>query len=301
MQRLDVLPLQVAVDAVISEVTLNNNLQYGVQWYLQYGGLSSTLSQTNNLAPTTITNPDGSTTTVPGSIFPSQVLPGFSTVFQHQQSVYATLNALRAVTNVQVLSAPKVTVLNNHTATIQVGDQVPISTGSAVSTISSGAPVVNSIDYRDTGVILKVTPRVNDSGVVLLDIAQEVSDVVQPPAGSQATIASPTFEQRKIATSVAVQDGETIALGGLIQNSVTKSRNVIPLLGDIPIIGHLFGATSDVLARTELLVLLTPRVIRRQADADAILAELKAKMELAQPPPPPPPPPPPQKQRKRGD
>lgn len=296
LHRLDILPLQVQVDAVISEVTLNNNLQYGVQWYLQYGSASSTLAQNPTNVPTTITNPvDGSTTIIPGSPFPSQIIPGFSAVFQHQGNVYATLNALRAVTDVHVLSAPKIMVLNNHTATIQVGEQVPISTGSAISTATSNAPVVNSIDYRDTGVILKVTPRVNDSGLVLLDIAQEVSDVAN--GSSPSSIASPTFEQRKISTSVAVQDGETVALGGLIKNGITKTRNAIPLLGDIPIIGHLFGSTGNLVERTELIVLLTPRVIRGQSDADAIVAELKSKMEMALPPPPPPPPKPPPKPR----
>jgi general secretion pathway protein D len=178
-------------------------------------------------------------------------------------------------------------VLNNHSATIEVGDQVPISTGSAQSTISGTAPIVNSIDYRDTGVILKVTPRVNTGGLVLLDIAQEVSDVV-PQTQAQSQIASPTFSQRKISTSIAVQDGETIALGGLIQNQITKTRNAIPVLGDIPYLGHLFGSTGDEVKRTELLVLLTPRVIQAPVDADAITAELKAKMQMAEPPPPPP-------------
>ena len=199
------------------------------------------------------------------------------------------MNALRAVTDVHILSAPKLMVLNNHTASIQVGNQVPISTGSATSTVSDTAPIVNSIDYRDTGVILKVTPRVNSSGLVLLDIAQEVSDVI-PQTASQALIQSPSFSERKLSTSVAVQDGETIVLGGLMKNEVTKTQNRIPLLGDIPYVGALFGSTGKELQRTELLVLLTPRVIRTPVDADAITAELKAKMELAQPPPPPPPP-----------
>jgi general secretion pathway protein D len=207
-------------------------------------------------------------------------------VFQHQNNVYATLNALREVTDVNVLSAPKLMVLNNHTASIDVGNQVPISTGSAISTVSTGAPIVNSIDYRDVGVILKVTPRVNAGGLVLLDIAQEVSSVV-PQTQAQSQIASPTFSQRKISTSIAVQDGETIALGGLISNQISKTRNVIPLLGDIPYLGHLFGSTGNEVQRTELLVLLTPRVIAAPVDADAITAELRAKMQMAEPPPPP--------------
>lgn len=282
LRRLDVPPLEVLIDAVISEVTLDNNLQYGIQWYLNKGSNSATLSQ-NATNPTT--DPViGALTNSGGSPFPSQVLPGFSYVFQHQNNVYATLNALRGITDVHVLSAPKLMVLNNHTASIEVGDQVPISTGSAQSTVSGTAPIVNSIDYRDTGVILKVTPRVNSGGLVLLDIAQEVSDVV-PQSQAQSQIQSPTFSQRKISTSIAVQDGETIALGGLMKNEVTKTKNRIPLLGDIPYMGSLFGSTGDEVQRTELLVLLTPRVIRTPVDADAITAELKAKLQQAEPPP----------------
>ena len=287
LRKLDVPPLQVMIEAMVSEVTLNNNLQYGIQWYLNDGSNSATLSQ-SPANTNTVTDSSGNTTTVPGSPFPNKILPGFSYVFQHQNNVYATLNALRAITDVHVLSAPKLMVLNNHSATIEVGQQVPISTGSAQSTVSGTAPIVNSIDYRDTGVILKVTPRVNTGGLVLLDIAQEVSDVVAQ-SSAQSQIASPTFSQRKISTSVAVQDGETIALGGLIQNEVTKTKNRIPLLGDVPYFGNLFGSTGDQVQRTELLVLLTPHVIAAPVDADAITAELRAKMQMAEPPPPPPP------------
>ena len=289
LRHLDVPPLEVLIDAVVSEVSLDNNLQYGIQWYLQDGSNTGTLSQSATNTPVTTTNADGTTSTTPGSPFPSQILPGFSYVFQHRNNVYATLNALRAVTDVHILSAPKLMVLNNHTASIEVGNQVPISTGSAVSTVSDTAPIVNSIDYRDVGVILKVTPRVNSSGLVLLDIAQEVSDVI-PQTAAEALIQSPSFSERKLSTSVAVEDGETIVLGGLIKNEVQKTSNRIPLLGDIPYFGALFGSTGKEVTRTELLIMLTPRVIRTPVDADAITAELKAKMEQAPPPPPPPPP-----------
>ncbi len=281
LRRLDVAPLQVYVDAVISEVTLNNNLQYGVQWYFQHGPSSASLTQ----------GTPG--TTPPGAPIPTQIFPGFSYLYQTADAT-VTLNALRTVTDVHVLSAPKLMVLNNHTATIEVGDQVPISTGSATSGLVGG--VVSAIEYQQTGVILKVTPRVNDNGLVLLDIDQEVSGVSNT---TTSTLNSPTIQQRKITTSVAVQDGETISLGGLIKNSVIKSSSRLPFLGDIPIIGQLFGNTGNLLERTELLVLLTPRVVRAPVDADAILKELKSKIEMAPPPPPPPPPPVPKPTRSR--
>jgi general secretion pathway protein D len=278
LRKLDVPPLQVMIDATISEVTLNHALQYGVQWYFQSGPYNSAaLTQGANTPPS----------------LPSQVFPALSYMYQ-SASATVVLNALASVTDVSVLSAPKLMVLNNHTATIEVGDQVPISTGSAVSTISAGAPIVNSIEYRDTGVILKVTPRVNSGGLVLLDIAQEISDVLPQPASSSnnssAQNQSPTIEQRKIATSVAVQDGETIALGGLIKNEVQKGRSTIPILGNIPILGHLFGDTTGGLLRTELVVLLTPKVVRTPVDAHAVTEELIRKIHLAAPPPAPSPP-----------
>src|SRR5665213_3272256 len=287
LRKLDVPPLQVMIDASISEVTLNHTLQYGLQWAFQAGRLGGILSQG---VQTTTTNPTTGlvTTTNPG---PQQNFPGLSFLYQGN-NVSATLNALSTITDVTVLSAPRLMVLNNHTATIEVGDEVPISTGTAVSTVTSGAPIVNSIDYRDTGIILKVTPRVNSGGLVLLDIAQEVSDVLPLTATQTSSgINSPTIEQRKISTSVAVQDGETVALGGLIKNEVQKGRSTIPLLGDIPILGHLFGDTTGGLIRTELVVLLTPRVVRTPVDAHAVTEELRQKIHEAAPPPAPRPPP----------
>jgi general secretion pathway protein D len=280
LAKLDVPPLQVMIDASISEVTLNHTLQYGLQWAFQTGRLSGALSQG---LPTT--NSTTGVTTNPG---PIQNFPGLSFLYQGN-NISATLNALATVTDVSVLSAPKLVVLNNHTATIEVGDQVPISTGSAVSTLTSGAPIVNSIEYRDTGIILKITPRVNSGGLVLIDIAQEVSDVLPAVSASSASsqLSSPTIEQRKISTSVAVQDGETIALGGLIKNEVTKGRSTVPLFGNIPILGHLLGDTNGGLVRTELVVLLTPHVVRTPVDAEAVTRELRDKIHLAAPPPPP--------------
>jgi general secretion pathway protein D len=277
LAKLDVPPLQVLIDASISEVTLNHNLQYGIQWAFQTGRLGGAFSQG---AQTSVTNATTGAVTIvnPG---PQQNFPGLSFLYQGN-GVSATLNALAKVTDVTVLSAPKLMVLNNHTATIQVGQQVPISTGSAVSTISSGAPIVNSIEYRDTGIILKVTPRVNSGGLVLLDIAQEVSSVI---GATSSGISSPTIQQRKIATSVAVQDGETVALGGLISNQVTKGRSSIPGFGSIPVLGHLFGDTTGGLNRTELVVLLTPRVVRTPVDARAVTEELRERIHLAAPTP----------------
>jgi len=259
LRKLDIPPVQVLIEAAITEVSLNDNLRYGVQWQLGSGGDRVSLTEGKTSSPT-------------------QIFPGFSYLFTNGTDIKATLNALNEVTDINVVSAPKLMVLNNQTAVLQVGDEVPVVTASAVSTQTPDAPIVNSVEYRETGVILKVTPRVNGSGSVLLDISQEVSDVAET---GTSTINSPTIQQRKIATTVVAQDGQTIALGGLIREVKTRGRDGVPLLSQIPVVGALFGNHTNTVKRTELLVLLTLRVVRSPVDAEAITAELRARMQSA--------------------
>jgi general secretion pathway protein D len=262
LRKLDVQPLQVLLEAAIAEVTLTDKLQYGVQWSFGPGTAQFGISKGSG-ANAAISGVTG--------------VPGFTYILQYGTTINATLAELAGITKLTVLSAPKLVVLNNHTAALEVGQQVPIVTGSAVSTETSGAPIVNSVDYRDTGVILKVTPRVNDSGLVLLDLSQEVSDVATTTSSS---IDSPTIDERKIASSIACHDGQTIALGGLITTEHTDNSTGLPVLRDIPVLGHLlFNATDKEQDRTELIVLLTPRVIRDQAQANSITDELKHELK----------------------
>ncbi|MGV8995830.1 MAG: type II secretion system protein GspD [Parvibaculaceae bacterium] len=149
-----------------------------------------------------------------------------------------------------------------------------------MSVAAPGAPVVNSIQYYDTGVILKVTPRVNQGGMVMMDVSQEVSDVVETKT---STIDSPTIQQRKINSTVAVQDNETIALGGLMKESRTNGKGGIPLLKDIPVLGNLFGATNDSKTKTELMVLITPHVVDNLMKARTVTDELREKLPAVQP------------------
>jgi general secretion pathway protein D len=270
LHKLDTQPLQVLIEAAITEVTLTDQLQYGVQWGFQTGTGTINVSRAQGTTSTT----DSSGNTVTGS-------PGLTYLLTYGTTITATLNALAGITKVNVLSAPKLVVLNNHTAALEVGQQVPISTGSAVSTDTTSAPIVNSIDYRDTGVILKVTPRVNDGGLVLLDISQEVSDVAST---TSSTIDSPTIDERKIASSIAVHDGQTVALGGLITNKHTESSGGIPYLRNIPLLGNvLFNSTNKETDRTELIVLLTPRVIRDESEAQSVTEELRREMSTIEP------------------
>jgi general secretion pathway protein D len=182
-----------------------------------------------------------------------------------------------------VLSSPHVMVLNNQTAALQVGNQVPVTVGTAQSTLVSGSPIVSQLQYKDTGVILQVTPRVNEAGSVLLDIAQEVSAVVDTPSTTTAQIQSPTFQQRRLVSTVVVQDGQTVALGGLIRDATDNSRGGVPILSQVPVLGWLFGSTANAVARTELLVLLTPRVVRGQSEALLVTDELRNRMRILRP------------------
>ncbi|NLS28363.1 Secretin XpsD [Sphingomonas sp. S2M10] len=263
LRKLDLPPYQVMIEAAITEVTLTDTLRYGVQWNWLTGDSTFRVTDGANM-------PAG----------PSQA--GFS-YFLAGNSVSAALNALEQRTNVKVVSAPKLITLNNQTAALQVGDQVPISSGNAVSVENPNAPIVNSIEYRDTGVILKVTPRVNAGGLVLLDIAQEVSDVNTSATAASTRLSSPTISTRRISTSVAVQDGQVIALGGLFRDARTIGKNGVPLLSRIPVIGGLFGSHSNGQNRTELIVLMKPHVIRTVDDGHAVTEELRAKLRTLEP------------------
>ncbi len=264
LRKLDVLPYQVLIEAAITEVSLTDDLRYGLQWNFTSGNTNTVLTDSNSVNNLV------------------RAVPGFSFLFSRTNSLAAVLNTLETKTKVNVVSAPKLLVLNNQTATLQVGDQVPVATQNSTATSDPNAPTINSIEYRDTGVILKVTPRVNGSGLVLLDIAQEVSDVNTSVAAGTG-INSPTISTRRISTSVAVQDGEVLALGGLIRNTQTKGRAGIPFLSQIPVIGGLFGRQTKNEDRIELIVLLKPRVIRSVDDGRAITDELRAKIRTLEP------------------
>jgi len=260
LKRLDITPLQVLIEVTIAEVTLNDDLRYGLQWFFQEGN--------NNLSFSTLAT---------GAV--SSAFPGFSYVFT-PSNARLVLNALTQITDVRVISSPQLMVLDNQTARLQVGDQVPIATQSAVSVSDPSAPIVNSIEFKDTGVILTVTPRVNASGLVTMEVLQEVSDVIST---TTSDLNSPTIQQRSIESTVAVQSGDTVALGGLIQDREQESVSGVPLLSEIPLLGNLFKSTNKTKRRTELLVLITPRVVRDQSEARDVTEELRKRMSGIEP------------------
>lgn len=266
LRKLDVPPVQVMIEAAITEVGLNDALRYGVQWNFQTGQSNFALGE-------------GSTSS------PARVFPGFSYFYSNANDISATLNALEQRTTVKVVSAPKLMVLNNQTAALQVGDQVPVL-AQQVTPLGGGASTgnllsANTVEYRDTGVILKITPRVNASGGVLLDVSQEVSDVQQTRSGVSN---SPTITTRRVATTVSVQDGQVIALGGLFRDSKSFGKNGVPILSRVPVLGGLlFGNNDNTQKRTELIILIKPHVLRTPDDLTAITEELRAKIQTVEP------------------
>ncbi|MCH8001894.1 MAG: type II secretion system secretin GspD [Proteobacteria bacterium] len=260
LKRLDITPLQVLIEVTIAEVTLDDDLKYGLQWFFEQGDSSITFSTLST-----------------GAV--ASAFPGFSYFFNGNDA-RVVLNALTKITDVRVISSPQLMVLDNQSARLQVGDQVPIATQSAVSITDPDAPIVNTIQFRDTGVILEVTPRVNASGLVVLDVFQEVSDVIST---TTSAIDSPTIQQRSIQSTVAVQSGDTIALGGLIRDREEDAVSGIPILSSIPILGNLFKTTQKIVRRTELLVLITPRVVRDRREALDVTQELRRRLSTLGP------------------
>jgi general secretion pathway protein D len=261
IQGLDVVASQVLIEAVIAEVTLNDELQYGVQWQLAKGG-TPTATFSNALT---------------GGV--AAAFPGFNYAI-NAANIATTLSALNALTHVNVISTPSLMVLDNKTARLQIGDQVPITTQTAVSTVTASTAIVNSITMQDTGVILSVTPRINESGRVQLEIEQEVSAVVKT---TTSNIDSPTIQQRRVRTTVVVNDGEVLALGGMIQEQASKTSSQIPLLGDVPGLGAVFSNRNNSVKKTELVILITPRVVRDGTEGRLVTEEYRRKMNVYMP------------------
>ncbi len=257
--ELDILPTQVLLEAVIAEVTLNDELELGLRWYFETGKSQFTFT---DLASGLVTS----------------AFPGFSW-FYSTNNFQLALNALQSVTDVNVVASPTLMTRNNQEATLQIGDQVPILSQQAVDVINPDV-VVNAVEMRDTGVILKVVPRVNKSGRVMLDIEQEVSSVVPTTTSG---IDSPTIRQRKITTQVTVHDGESLALGGLIQETNSVTRGQVPLLGNIPLVGNAFKYKDDKIERTELIIFIRPRIVRSVEEARSVTEEFRNQLDLKSP------------------
>ncbi|HKJ20395.1 MAG TPA: type II secretion system secretin GspD, partial [Woeseiaceae bacterium] len=259
IRRLDVAPRQVLIEATIAEVSLSDNLNYGVRWFLEREGWELGIN-----AP------------VPSNASGEGLAFAF---FDADSSVKAFFDVLAANSNVKFLSTPQVMVLDNQTANIRVGDQIPVTTRSSQSTTNPDAPIVTEVQFRDTGTLLTVTPRINAGGQVTLEISQEVSLPGTSPAiggGGNVSIA-----QRTINSSVTVQSGQTVVLGGLILENSTEARTGVPILKDIPLLGALFSTTTEDVFRTELLITVKPQVITNSREMSKVTDELRRQISKA--------------------
>lgn len=277
IREVDQPQLQVAIDATIAEVTLTDDLQYGIQSYI--------MSRDVGLKPNTGSvgfNGATSVAAAAADVVLQRAIPGFNFLVGSAQTPRAVLNALHAITDVKVLSNPSVVVIDNQVATLQVGDEIPIQTGSA-TVLTGSNTIANTTDYRSTGIILRVVPRINANGNVRLDVEQEISNpVANSSSGSSSTSTNsltPTVSTRKVRSSVAVASGQTVLLAGLISDSQTKTRTGIPGLDQIPGLGEaVFGQTDKQVKRTELIIFIRPQIIRDGADAHFVAEELRTKL-----------------------
>jgi general secretion pathway protein D len=255
--QLDIVPTQVIIEASILEVSLTDELKYGLEWTFK-NGIGNDYDGTGILA-----NNDSA---------PAVSLPGFAyTVTNSLGDISAVLNALSKESLINVISTPSVMVLDNHTAYIHVGDQIPIF---SAQTITDGGRTTQSVEYRDTGVKLSVKPSVNAGGLVTMDIEQSTTDVGQIDSATGQR----SFLERNISSRVAVRSNESVVLGGLIRENASSGDAGVPFLHKIPVLGSLFGTTETSDRRTELLVIITPRALFDESQLREVSAEMRSQI-----------------------
>jgi general secretion pathway protein D len=269
LRQIDRQPTQVLINATIAEVTLNDALRYGVQAYLK-------ASHGSDGAYGFSTGHAGTTNAETLTLSPS--FPGLNLLFGAVGDPRVVLDALASITEVKVVSSPSVLTIDNQPATLKVGDEVPIATQQAQSVTTPDAPVLNTIRFRETGVILRVIPRINSSGLVTMDVEQEISQVANNEQLPSTGTLTPTISQRRIASTVSVYSGQTVALGGLISEQNNSGKNNVPLINRIPYVGDLIGKTDIERKRTELIVFIKPQVVRNGRDASRVSEDLRSKL-----------------------
>jgi general secretion pathway protein D len=308
IKQLDRQPRQVLIEVLVAEVNLRDDLRLGIDWAIRAGS-----SRIVSAAISGVTNPTLASPTLglpPSGVIGELPASGLTAIGVATDTFFAILNALASDSRLNVISAPHVLTSENKKAIINVSRSIPIVTsqqvpfGGTTATDSQQTAAVigtQAVEYRDAGVVLTVTPRIGERGTVALDVKQEVNDVGVPIAPSN----QPEIIKREAETSVVLVNNQTLVLGGLIQDSIETVKRGIPLLRNIPIFGFLFGARTRTIEKTELVILITPRVIGTALDAARITEEMRrATPELEQairraprqptavPVPPPPPPPP---------
>jgi Flp pilus assembly secretin CpaC/cell division septation protein DedD len=276
LKDLDITPRQVLMDVLVLEVTLSNTESLGVVYQI-FGGQHTILG---NIFPAqgAVVNPIQPSSTLANLVanlatgFPA----GISGIAGRSNAIRAFINALATDNRVKALASPSVLATDNRPARIQVGSEIPILTGQTSTFTGTATPLTsNAIQYRNTGVILTIIPQVNSQGLVNLQVKQEVSAVGVPNFGSTG---SPSFTTRDAETTAVVQDGDTLAIGGIIQDQKTRTRSGIPYLMDLPAVGRFFESTQDTTDRTELVILITPHVVRNRAESRDVTEDLKGRL-----------------------
>ncbi len=281
LKELDIVPRQVLLDVLITEATLTDSQSLGVEYEIL-----------ERLNPPIFGQPFGSAGAIRSGIFPpvstapGQFGNGVSGIIGSGAAVKAFINALMSDSRLKVLSAPSILAADNRPARIQVGSQEPVATGSVSTPISTGSVIgaatafasSATIQYQNTGRIVTIIPQVNSKGLVNLQILAEVSQISDKPVTIGTSGSFPSFEIRQAETTAVVQDGETLVIGGIITDQKTRSRTGIPYLMDIPVLGRFFGNTIEKSDRTELIMLITPHVIRNSGEAQDVTKEFKDKL-----------------------
>lgn len=260
ISQLDVVPLQVMVNAVIAQITLNDETKFGVDW--------SRIAADAALAPISTNTVTDFAPTLGGLMFSKGFLDGSA-------RVEATLEAIAVNNDVRLLARPSLTVSNNQEGEIQIGAEVPVEAGEA---LGAGGVSTTNIQYRPTGIELYITPQINEDGVVNLIIRQVLSSVDSSSAGVNN---NPVFNNQEISTTVVVRNGENIVLGGLIQNDVENLNTGVPGLNRIPVLGNLFSYQQQNLERRELFIVLRPEIINLNDEAGVQYAAILDRFELA--------------------
>lgn len=264
LEKLDILPLQVLIEATIVEISLSDSLQYGLQWYFtgNKDNYTTRFGLTDNLDI--------------GAKFPN-----FNWgLIKDASDVRAVLSTFAVDGLVKILSSPSVMVLDNHTAIISVGDKVPtlgsVTNTGTTGTTTSTSLIVGDVNYQDTGITLGVKPKITPGGLVIMEVEQVVST---PAVSTSSTINSPTINNRKINSTVAIKDGQVAVLGGLIRDEKKESQDGLPGLYKHPFWKFLFGRSTQSSSRTELLVILTPKIMREDTDLTRITEEFRSRLQ----------------------
>jgi general secretion pathway protein D len=273
LQQLDRPQLQVAIDAMVAEVTLNDQLQYGVQYFLT----SSAVGGASNQGSAGFFN---AATSAAQTALLARVLPGFNLLLGSEANPRLIINALDTVTTTKVLSAPSLVVTDNQPAILEVGQDVPITTGSA-TVLTTSNTVVNTIDMRSTGIILKVLPHVHPNGSIELELEQEVSAVA--PTSTPGTL-TPTITERRVHSTVRMTSGQTVLLGGLISENNETTKAGVPVLDQIKYLGDLLSNKSDLRNRTEIIIFVKAQLIRNGFDAEKVSEEFRERLQSMQTP-----------------